>query len=79
MSRFLFIATHGTDDPARATWPFEMALGAVGEGHQAAVALLGEAVVTMRDEVVSELHGFGTPPLAEIMAGISEHAIPVYV
>lgn len=79
MSRFLFIATHGTDDPARATWPLEMAVGAVAEGHEAAVALLGEAVVTMRNDVVAELHGYGTPPLADIMAEIVEHEIPVYV
>ncbi len=79
MSRFLFIATHGTDDPARATWPYEFAVGAVREGHEASVALLGEAVVTMREEVVAELHGFGTPPLAEVMTAVTEHAIPVYV
>jgi predicted peroxiredoxin len=79
MSKMLFVGTHGTDDPTLATFPFELAVGAAQEGHEARIALLAEAVVLMKDPVVSELHGFGCPPFEEVLAQVVEHRIPVYV
>jgi uncharacterized protein involved in oxidation of intracellular sulfur len=79
MSTILFVATHGSDDPTMATFPLELAVGAAQEGHQAQIALLSEAVVLMKDAVVEELHGFGCPPLKEVLAQVIEHKIPVYV
>jgi predicted peroxiredoxin len=79
MSTILFVGTHGSDDPTMATFPFELAVGAAQEGHQAKVALLSEAVVLMKDAVADELHGFGCPPFKEVLAQVIEHKIPVYV
>jgi uncharacterized protein involved in oxidation of intracellular sulfur len=79
MSTLLFVGTHGSDDPTMATFPFELAVGAAQEGHQAQIALLSEAVVLMKDVVADELHGFGCPPFKEVLAQVIEHKIPVYV
>jgi predicted peroxiredoxin len=79
MSNLLFVATRGSDDPTMATFPFELAVGAVKEGHKAQIALLGESVVTMRTEVSEEMHGFGCQPLREVLAEVIEHRIPIYV
>lgn len=79
MASILYVATRGSDDPTMATFPFEIAVGAAQEGHEVSIALLGEAVVTMKDEVAEELHGFGTPPLREILPEVVRHGIPVYV
>ncbi len=79
MSSILFVGTHGSDDPTMATFPFELAVGAAREGHEAKIALLGDAVYMMKDPVAGELHGFGCPPFKEVMAEVIEHRIPVYV
>ena len=79
MSTILFVGTHGSDDPTMATFPFELAVGAVKEGHEAAIALLAEAVVLMKTPVAEELHGFGCPPFENVLAEVMEHGIPVYV
>ena len=79
MSSLLFVATRGSDDPTMATFPFELAAGAVSEGHEARIALLGESVVLMRDTVAAELDGFGCEPFAGVLSQVIKHQIPVYV
>ena len=81
MSTILFVGTHGSDDPTMATFPFELAVGAVTEGHKAQIALLSEAVVLMRDAVANELSGFGCASFKEVLSQVIEYKIPcnVYV
>ena len=79
MSSVLFICSHASDDPTMATLPFELAAGAAQAGHEATVALLGEAVSLMRDEVADELRGFGCPPFRDVLAEVIGHEIPIYV
>lgn len=79
MSTILFVGTHGSDDPTMATFPFELAVGAAQEGHEAQVALLADAVYLMKDAVAEELHGFGCPPFRDVLSDIIKHEIPVYV
>ena len=79
MSRILFVASHASDDPTLATLPFELAVGATKEGHEAEVALLGESVNMMKNPVAEELHGFGCPVFREVLSEVIEHHIPVYV
>ena len=43
MTKILYLGTHGTDDPTRASMPFHMALGAVEGGHAAEINLAGDA------------------------------------
>ena len=59
MSTLLFVGTHGSDDPTMATFPFELTVGAVQEGHKAQITLLAEAVYLMKDPVAEELQELG--------------------
>ena len=49
MTKILYLGTHGTDDPTRASMPFHMALGAVEGGHAAEINLAGDAVVCIQE------------------------------
>ena len=53
MATILYSSTHGSDDPTRATIPFVMALGAVEAGHQAEIALIGEAAHLAKDVILA--------------------------
>ena len=79
MARELFIGTHGSDDPTKATFPFLMANGAVEAGHEPAIILLGDAVVLMNDAVVDSVHGVGLPPLKDLVAKAIEHKVPIVI
>lgn len=67
MAKILFVATHGTEDPTRATFPFMEAKGAVQAGHETGVILMMEAAPLIKDEVAAQVHGVGVPPLMELM------------
>lgn len=51
MARFLYFSTPGSDDPTRAVMPFVLANGAIEAGHQADIALAGEAVYLMKEAI----------------------------
>jgi predicted peroxiredoxin len=79
MATILYSSTHGSDDPTRATIPFVMALGAVEAGHQAQIALIGEAAYLAKDIIVENVHGVGWPPLKELVAQAAEKGVRVFV
>ena len=79
MARQLFIGTHGSEDPTKATLPFLLADGAVQAGHEPAIILLGDAVVLMNDAVVESVHGVGLPPLKDLVAKAIENKVPIVV
>ncbi|MCC6175535.1 MAG: hypothetical protein IT305_09560 [Chloroflexi bacterium] len=66
MARLLYIGTHGTDDPTRATFPFLMARGAIEGGNEAGIILMGDAALLIKDSIVEQIHGVGVPPLKEL-------------
>lgn len=66
MAKILFVATHGTEDPTRATFPFMEAKGAVEAGHETGVILMMEAAPLIKDEVAAQVHGVGVPPLKDL-------------
>ena len=66
MSKLLFVGTHGTDDPTKATFPFLMAKGAIDAGHETGLILLGEAAPLIKDSISSQIQGIGAPPLQEL-------------
>ena len=66
MSKILYAGTYGSDDPTRATMPFLFAAGALDKGYDAEIALMGEAVILMKEGVIDALHGVGFPPLKQI-------------
>jgi predicted peroxiredoxin len=67
MAKLLYIATHGTDDPTRATLPFLMAKGALDAGHETGVMLMGEAAPLIKDHIARQVQGIGVPALKELM------------
>jgi predicted peroxiredoxin len=55
------------------------ALGALEAGHQAQIALQGEATFLAKEYLVEQIHGVGWPPLSEVMANVIEQEIPIYI
>ena len=66
MAKLLYIGTHGTDDPTRATFPFLMAKGAIDAGHEAGIILMGDAALLIKDHIAAQVQGVGVPPLREL-------------
>ena len=79
MAKILYSTSYGSDDPTRATIPFVAAIGAIDAGHEAGIALLGEATYLMKDSVADQVDGVGWPPLKDLFPQIIKHGIPVYV
>ena len=79
MATQLFIGTHGSEDPTKATLPFPMAYGAVQAGHEPAIVLVGDSSVLMNDAVVDSVHGVGLAPLKELIDKVIEHKVPIHV
>jgi uncharacterized protein involved in oxidation of intracellular sulfur len=67
MAKLLYIATHGTDDPTRATFPFLMAKGALDAGHETGIMLMGDAALLIKEHIAEQIKGIGVPPLKELM------------
>ena len=79
MASELFIGLHGSEDPTKATFPFLMANGALEAGHQAAIVLLGDAVVLMNSIVADNVHGVGFPSLKELMTKVFAAKVPIFI
>lgn len=78
MAMLLFIGTHGTDDPTRASIPFHLAKGAKEAGHEVAIVLAGDAPVVLKDAVRDSLFGVGMPALKELFQFAVENNVRVY-
>src|SRR5438132_5626628 len=79
MARILYVGTSGTDDPTRAGFPFNFALGAVEAGHQPEIFIAGEAAYLVKETVAVSVHPVGMPPLTEMIRKVVEHRVPVWV
>ena len=67
MSKLLYVGTHGTDDPTKATFPFLLAKGAIEAGHETGVILMGEAATLIKDHIAAQVQGIGVPSLKELL------------
>ena len=79
MGKILYSGTFGSDDPTRATLPFLAASGALDRGHEPVIALIGEAVYVMKDDVTEVIQGIGIPSLQELMSKVIEHEVPIHL
>jgi predicted peroxiredoxin len=77
--KLTFVATHGSENPTKAVFPFLQAKNAAEAGIEAEIVLMGDAVVMMRDAVADSVVPVGWPPFKEIFAAVVEHKIPIYV
>jgi len=79
MTSQLYIGTHGSEDPTKATFPFIMASGALDAGYKTAIVLVGDSVVLMDNAVADNIHGVGLPPLKEVLAKVITAKVPIYI
>lgn len=79
MAKILYVSTHGSDDPTRATIPFVSALGAIEAGHQPELALVGEGTYLMKDYIADQIDGVGWPPLSDLLAKAIAQSVPIHV
>jgi predicted peroxiredoxin len=77
--RLLIKSAWGSADPTQASFAFHHANAFASAGHPVQIFLLGEAVTLMRSAVAASIVPVGWPPLAEAMAKVLEHKIPVHV
>ncbi len=79
MAIILATGTSGPEDPTKATLPFLTAMGAIEAGHEARIALIGDAVVLIKDIIAEQIHGVGWPPLTDILSKVVANKIPIYI
>ena len=78
-SKILIKSAWGSADPTQASFPFHHANAFAEAGHEVQIFLLGEAVSLMRTHVANAVVPVGWPPLAEALARVLDHKIPVHV
>lgn len=76
--KFLYIGSHGFEDPTRAGLNLHMAKGAVEAGHTVEVVLQGDAVVLFNDTIAENVHPVGLPGVKELLGFLRDNKIPVY-
>ena len=79
MAKILYLGTAGSDDPTRAGFPFNFAMGALDAGHQPEIFLAGEAVYLMKDTVIAAVQPVAMPALKEMLDELIAQKVPVYV
>ena len=70
MPRFMAHATHGRDDPERATLPFIVANVAASADQEAIVLLTIEGVWLATKGYADDIHHPGMQPLSEVLASL---------
>lgn len=79
MASVMFVATHATDDPTKATLAVISTVGAVTGDVECNLALVGEGALLIKDVVVDNIHGVGFAPLKELMSEVVNANVPIYV
>jgi predicted peroxiredoxin len=78
-NKILIKSAWGSADPTQASFAFHHANAFAAAGHEVQIFLLGEAVTLMRTPVANAVVPVGWPPLAEALAKVLDHKIPVHV
>lgn len=79
MAKILYTGTAGSDDPTRAGFPFNFALGAIEAGHQPEIFLAGEATYLMKQSVAEVVLPVAMAPLTEMLKKVIDHGVPIFV
>jgi predicted peroxiredoxin len=79
MAKILYLGTSGSDDPTRAGFPFQWALGARDAGHDAEIFLAGEAAYLMKNTVADAVMPVAMPPLRELIDEVVAQRVLVFV
>ena len=70
--KIVLMATHGPEDPERATIPFVMGCAALASEVQAVIGFQGSAVNLVRKGEAEHVFAPGFPPLKELLATFVE-------
>ena len=79
MATFIISGSRGTDDPTMATLPFMAAKTAKEQGHDVVLWLWNEAVTLGRKGTADHIHGVNLTPLKELLAGVQEAGVQIWV
>ena len=77
--KMLVTGSFGSENPTHAALPFLSAKGALDEGHEVELVLMGDAVVLMKDEVAKATIPVGWPPVGEVLAELVGQKVPIYI
>jgi uncharacterized protein involved in oxidation of intracellular sulfur len=70
--KIIYIATHGAEDPERASLPFVLANAALVMEVEAVVALQGASVFLAKKGMLEHVHSSGFAPLKELVDSFLE-------
>jgi predicted peroxiredoxin len=76
--KFLYLSSHGPEDPTRAALPLHMAKGAVEAGHSVEVVLQGDAALLFNETIAANVQPVGLPSLNDLLGFARENQIPVF-
>jgi len=79
MAKILYMGTHSMEDPTRAGLVFVGANGAKEAGHDPVIALVGDAVLLLKDTIAAATVPVGWPPVKELMATAVTNGTPIHV
>lgn len=72
-------ATHGPENPTKATLAFLIARTAKEAGHDVTMLLVGDAVYLIKDEVLASVAGVGVGSLREHFKAVQDAKIPIFI
>jgi predicted peroxiredoxin len=79
MITILYCGRAGASAPRQAVLPFAAAIGTVKSGHQAQIALAGEAVALLKDDIAEHVEAEGQPRLSELLQSVRALRVPIYI
>ncbi|MDP6823781.1 MAG: DsrE family protein [Dehalococcoidia bacterium] len=79
MASVMFVATHASDDPTKATLAVLATVGGVTGNVECSLAFVGEGVSLIKDVVADNIHGVGFAPFSELMSEVVDAGVPIYV
>ncbi|HSF07437.1 MAG TPA: hypothetical protein VLG10_16780 [Methylomirabilota bacterium] len=79
MAKILYLGTAGSDDPTRAGFSFQWALGARDAGHEAEIFLAGEATYLMKGTVADAVLPVAMPAIKELIDEVVAQRVPIFV
>lgn len=79
MAKIVYVGTAGSDDPTRAGFPFQWALGARDAGHEAELFLAGEATYLMKKVVADAIVPVAMPAMRELIDEVVAQRVPIFV
>lgn len=78
--KFVYISTTGAGDPTRSSIGLHLAVnGALEEGHDVSVALVGDAAEIVLGDNPEKIEGVGVPPMRELLAKLKSSEATVYI